>query len=460
MSGEPAELTLRDIAPCFNGLIPIVVTTVSGDGVPNVTYLSRVLPVDGERFAVSNQFMSKSHRNVVENPVACFLIQDPQTAEQFRIWATFEQTLRHGPTFDRVRNELALVAALNRMQDVFRLTSADVYRAIRIARMRTAHPQPFLHLEPAEAFQADHAAIGELCGRISRCGDLDSLVRVVLSGLDELLGYDHSILLLSDEAGERLFTLGSHGYDHQGVGGEIAIGDGVAGLAAQRCAPMRVHNMSQMSRYSRSIRTGFEAAGSLPLEREVPMPGLATAGSQLAVPALSLGQLVGVILVESPNADRFGELDQASLSIVASLVASVIERLRHETHDAPSVVPPARHPGPAVGERSVVIRHFADDGSTFVDNEYLIKGVAGRLLWSLLGHFDADGRSDFTNREMRLDPRLDLPDFRDNFESRLILLKRRLDEREAPIRIVTTGRGRFRLDVTRPVDLQPGHTSD
>ena len=40
-----------------------------------------------------------------------------------------------------------------------------------------------------------------------------------------------------------------------------------------------------------------------------------------------------------------------------------------------------------------------------------------------------------------------MPEFRDNFESRLVLLKRRLDERHAPIRIGKTGRGRFRLAV-------------
>ena len=100
------------------------------------------------------------------------------------------------------------------------------------------------------------------------------------------------------------------------------------------------------------------------------------------------------------------------------------------------------------------MRFFAVDGSTFLDGDYVIKGVAGRLLWSLLRQYDSEGRVDFTNREVRLDPTLDLPDFRDNFESRLILLKRRLDEREAPIRIAKTGRGRFRLEVVGPLRLE------
>jgi adenylate cyclase len=36
----------------------------------------------------------------------------------------------------------------------------------------------------------------------------------------------------------------------------------------------------------------------------------------------------------------------------------------------------------------------------------------------------------------------------------LILLKRRLDERDAPIRIEKTGRGRFRLHVERELQLE------
>ncbi|HEX6422664.1 MAG TPA: hypothetical protein VFZ79_04250 [Acidimicrobiales bacterium] len=101
-------------------------------------------------------------------------------------------------------------------------------------------------------------------------------------------------------------------------------------------------------------------------------------------------------------------------------------------------------PDPAA---ATLVRFFAADGSTFVRGDYLIKGVAGRILWSLLHHHQRDGRVDFTNREVRLDPSLGLPEFRDNFESRLMLLKRRLDERVAPVRIEKTGRGRFSLRV-------------
>ena len=89
----------------------------------------------------------------------------------------------------------------------------------------------------------------------------------------------------------------------------------------------------------------------------------------------------------------------------------------------------------------------------FIDDNYLIKGVAGAIFWKLLREYVSGRRRDFSNRELRLDRALRLPAFSENLEARLILLERRLSEHCAFIRMEKTGRGRFRLVVRRPLKL-------
>jgi predicted pyridoxine 5'-phosphate oxidase superfamily flavin-nucleotide-binding protein len=456
VTARPA-IRLSDLHYCFEGAIPAVIATADAQGRPNVTYLSRIRLVDDERVALSNQFFSKTSRNLAENPRASVLLVDPTNYDEFRLTLAYERTDRRGPVFDRLREDVEITAALEGMQDVFKLRAADIYRVVQVEQVLAAahlREEPVSRdLAPRTRNALDAGRVAQLSAQLNRCGDLDTLVETTVRSLSDLFGYDHTLLLLLDEHKERLYTIAGHGFDAQGVGSEIPLGEGVIGTAATRCTPVTVGNLRQLAKYSRRVRRSYEQSGELTAADGIPVPALPGAQSKIAVPAMAMGELVGVLSVESEEPVAFGPPDEALLMVVASIVANAIEgeRARERSAAPTPITEPSRTEAPR--RPPATVRFFAADGSTFLDGDYLIKGVAGRILWSLLRQHADEGRIDFTNREVRLDPTLELPEFRDNFESRLILLKRRLDEHDAPIRIEKTGRGRFRLLVHTPLRL-------
>jgi len=289
---------------------------------------------------------------------------------------------------------------------------------------------------------------------ISRCTDLASLFDETLRGLAQYFQIGYSMLLVHDEARRRLYTVATRGHAELGVGSEIGVGEGVIGVAARERTPIRIGYTAPEYLYGRATREGFaQSASGSGLETEIPFPGLADSGSQLAVPITLGTRLLGVLFVESPQEMRFTYEDEDALVVLAGQFAFAIELLTHaaEQQEETEARPPAatvEGAGPPVA-----VRHFAADHSVFIDNDYLIKGVAGAIVWKLLRDYSDMGRSDFTNRELRLDPALRLPDITDNLEARLILLQRRLAERCPFIAIEKTGRGRFHLNVGRPLRL-------
>ena len=433
------SVSLESIRRCFEGAVPSQIATCAADGTPNVAYLSQVHYVDAGHVALSFQFFSKTRENVLANPYAMAQIIDPVNGSHIRLSLFYLRTETEGPLFQTMKARLAGVASHTGMSKVFVLRGADVYRVIDIQCDESS-----LAGLPAPASLLP--ALRACTERLTQCTGLAALLDELLVGLARHFDIAHAMVLMLDATSGNLYTVASMGYAESGVGSEIPLGAGVIGVAAREQTPIRIGFMNNDYAYTRSMRLGA-GDGS---EREIPFPGLDAPHSQLAVPIACGGHLLGVIYVESEQRLRFTyEHEDAIVALAAQLGFAM--QLLEQTADRNDAAPETFREQGTSGE-AIAVRHYASDNSVFVANDYLIKGVAGAILWKLLSDH-ARGRSEFTNRELRLDQSLGLPDVSDNLEARLILLQRRLEERNTCFRIVKTGRGRFRLAVTRPVKL-------
>ncbi|TCO80757.1 adenylate cyclase [Plasticicumulans lactativorans] len=444
-------IRIDSIRECLDGVIPCTIATFDAEGMPNAAFLSQVQFVDHEHVALSYQFFNKTRRNVLANPDAKVLVTSHLTLENYLLHLRYLRTESAGPLFEQMKAKLAGIASHTGMSGVFRLLGADVYRILDIeAQPGNTVPAP---PPPRNAL----TALRRCAERLDRCSGLDALLQAVLDALEAEFDIHHSMLLLLDAPRGQLYTLASRGYAPSGVGSEIPVGQGVIGVAARERTAIRIGHMTTEYAYGRTIREGVRASASrsgVPdgLETEIPLPGLPQARSQLAVPIVALQQLLGVLYVESTEDSRFGYDDEDALVTLAAQLGAAIHLLQQQAVEAEEPPPPAAA-APATGGGVVSVRYYAENGSVFLDGHYLIKGVAGAILRTLLGEYVEHGRTDFTNKELRLDPRIGLPDLSDNLEARLVLLQRRLDERDACIRLLKTGRGCLRLCVTRPLRL-------
>jgi len=442
------KIKLDSIRACLDGVIPGTIATCGADGTPNMAYLSQVQYVDAGHVALSYQFFNTTRRNILANPYARVAVIDPETAAHYRLTLQYLRTEQDGPLFEKMKAKLAGIASHTGMAGVFRLLGADVYRVLDIERVpgQTIAPPP----PRGNLLAALRASAEQLC----HCTELDGLLAQTLNCLELHFDIHYAMVLMLDAANGRLYTVASRGYAQSGVGSEIALGDGVIGVAAREKTPIRIGHFAAEYSYGRAIRDSLERSGVAPhLDTEIPLPGLPESRSQLAVPIRAGERVLGVLYVESPQDLRFGYDDEDALISLAGGLGAAIQLLQHAQVEPPDSTPAAARRHAPAGGPPVQVRHYAENDSVFLDGHYLIKGVAGAILWALVRDFADTGRSAFTNRELRLDPRIRLPDVSDNLEARLILLGRRLVEHQAPIRLDKTGRGCFELRVERPLDL-------
>jgi len=451
------SVPLESLATCFQGLLPAQLFTCALDGTPNAAYLSHVDYVDSTHVALSFQFFNKSRRNITENPQALVIVLDPDTGQSWRLQLLYVRSETSGPLFDRMSLRIEAIASYCGLKGIFKLRAADVYQVRSIeavrgeaagmgqaARRRPEAPNPVFTVK----------ALQDLGERIQKADTLETLVDSILAGLEESFGFKYSMILVPTEEPGVLVTIATRGYADNGAGAEVRFGEGIGGMVAEAHKPIRISGLLRGMLYALAMHRASEQPESA--SRRIPLPGLPNPESQLGVPLLVRGDLVGVLCLESEVPYRFHEEDKTSIELLGSYVAIAIQNMQlHEqasaaleevpvrAHGAPAP-PPAAAASPA-DSRALV--YYTADECILVDGEYLIRSLPAKILWRLLTAHHETGRDEFTNRELRLDKSLKLPEWKDNLESRLLLLRRRLEQKCPDIRLVPRCRGRFALEL-------------
>ncbi|MCU6616626.1 GAF domain-containing protein [Achromobacter mucicolens] len=458
-----SALTLLGVRRILDGGIPPTLCSVSADGIPHVNLLSHVEYVDTNHVALTFQFFNQSRKNILATRRASLMVEDPRSGGGLGLQLRYVRTETEGPVFERLRAKLAGIAAHSGMEDVFRLRGADIYAVLDIAPL---HPgAPLATLQPRCDLAAGARAVS---ARLAECGELAQLPQVALDGLRQDLAVRHAILWLLDGDRQTLYALASMGYPQQGIGAELPLAEaGLVGVAVREGVALRIGHMARMYRYGRTlhqIAVDKHWTGGQPIA----LPGLATPCSQLAVPLRARGRTVGALLVESESDQFFGYDDEDALAVLGAQLAQTLVALQRAELDAAPPMPTQHRavpPGhafakgdPGAGrntEPALHLRYFPRDGTIFIDDQYLIKGVAGAILWKIANDAQRTGRWDFSTRQLRLAGRsLGLPDIQDNLGVRLLLLQRRLADWGGPLQIGKVRRGCYTLTAARALRLE------
>jgi adenylate cyclase len=460
------SVRLEELMPCFQGITPAYLATCGRDGEPNITYVSQLDYVDSRHLALSCQFFNKTRRNLGENPHATVAVTDPRDFASWRIQLRYLRSETSGPLYERMAARIQVIASHTGMAGIFRLLSADVCEVVAVEPIEGVLLPEECAATCALPAGLPGGPLTEMRGlqtiseRIARACTLDRLLADTLAALDELFGFSHAMLFVPEGGDDRLVALASRGYGEAGIGGEVAFGEGLVGTVAQRRRMVRLAGLGGELSYGRAIRGEVARSGEgARLAPEIPLPGLPDAQAMLGLPLLVADELVGVLAVESRDPLAFDEWDEAFLQVVGNQIAMGIDRMQEED-DAP-VPESERRPPAAVTSppRRHDFVYYRNDDCIFVDGDYLIRNVPAKILWKLLRQHRESGQREFTNRELRLDPSLGLPGYKDNLESRLILLRRRLEAKCPDVRLVPVRRGRFALELAAPFELDERATA-
>ena len=117
----------------LDGIIPFVVGTCDAQAVPNITFMSQLFYIEDQYVAISYQFMNKTWRNLLVNPIFTAFVTNPDTMSMWKLKMEFLEEEREGPVFEEM--EMQLLALATPQHITFSLHSALICKVLAIEKV-------------------------------------------------------------------------------------------------------------------------------------------------------------------------------------------------------------------------------------------------------------------------------------------------------------------------------------
>jgi hypothetical protein len=405
---------LESIRDCLRAALPAPMATCAPDGTPHISYISQVQYLDRERVATSHQSFNYALVHLDTSPFCQALVVRPATGEQFRLDLRYLHTATEGEEFEAMRANLDAIVSRTGPGSALRLRGLDVHRVLRCTRVKHGSREP----QRAET-RDPLVPLERFARRLERPTSYEQTTNEVIDALDDVFGFRHAVLIAPDE---------------------IEAGSGLIRTAASRRRVVVTANLAR----ARALTTDGSTGPSEPA-------GPAEARSAAAVPLVVGKDLLGVLYLESRTPSAFGGPTEGLLRIIGAHAAAALGARRARAAEVPQRAP-VTAPAEPIQPRLELVYYRADD-TVLCNSAYIVKGAPGRILWSMLKAHADSGRTQFSNRELRLDESLELPAGNDNLEARLLVLRRRLADIDCGVTLERVRRGHLELRLERPAEL-------
>jgi len=152
------------------------------------------------------------------------------------------------------------------------------------------------------------AVLSEISQEINASLNLDQVLASAAQQIRKLIDYEIFAVLLPEENTNNLYIRFAIGHRAEVVENwRIPVGEGIIGAAAALGQPIRVGDVSKDRRY---------------------LPAVDAVRSEIAVPLIVRGRVIGVMDIESRQPDYFTPSQQTILTLVASRIGTAVENAR------------------------------------------------------------------------------------------------------------------------------------